>query len=104
MRSSLKQANLSVALYSSNFVQNRICGVQSEHTPYQKLMGHSPDISNVRVFGIIGYAQANKEERSKLQDTGVKVRFVIYLKHHPGWMVMNLTTRRIFSTVSLMLD
>eukprot|EP00924_Labyrinthula_sp_SR-Ha-C_P005528 snap_masked-scaffold_68-processed-gene-0.51-mRNA-1 protein AED:0.37 eAED:0.39 QI:0/-1/0/1/-1/1/1/0/95 len=81
MRSSLKQANLSVGvwsltLYSSNFVQNRICGLQSEHTPYQKLMGHSPDISNVRVFGSIGYAQVNKEERSKLQDTGVKVRFV----------------------------
>ena len=55
-----------------------------------------PPIENLRVFGTLGYSHVSREVRRNLDDTAVRVRFLGYSEDRLGYIVQNLTTRRIF--------
>eukprot|EP00924_Labyrinthula_sp_SR-Ha-C_P007778 snap_masked-scaffold_28-processed-gene-3.37-mRNA-1 protein AED:0.41 eAED:0.43 QI:0/0/0/1/1/1/2/0/496 len=108
LRTNLKNALLPPAFWSysllyATYVQNRICSTKAPETPYQKLTGLKPDLSNLRVFGSLGYAQVPKLEK-KLEDTATKVRVLGIPEHHQGWLVIDLASKRVFPTATLSLE
>jgi hypothetical protein len=52
-----------------------------------------PDLSHLRVFGYIAYAQLAREQREKLNNTFIHEIFVRYTSTSRQYRVYDLTTR-----------
>lgn len=59
--------------------------VATAATPYERWCGIKPDLSHVRVFCGVAYAQVPDKERWKLDKTTVKPQFVGHANHAKGY-------------------
>ena len=62
-------------------------------TPYEAWYGKQPDLSNLRVFGCIGFDDVADVLRKKLDDKAVKLRFIGYSKGGKGYQLMHEDNR-----------
>lgn len=92
-RSMINQANMDksfweeavlVAAYINNRTQS--C-VNKEKTPYDLWLNKKPNVSNMKVFGCIAYARVPDTLRVKLDDKGLKCRFIGYTEN--GYKLWN---------------
>jgi len=69
-------------------------------TPYEKMTGLKPDISNIRIFGSLCYAHRNKEVRKdkKLDETATRGIFIGYPNHMKGYIVYLPSEKRYMIT------
>jgi Reverse transcriptase (RNA-dependent DNA polymerase) len=70
-------------------------------TPEEMWTGKKPDISHLRVFGCVVYAQLAKEQRGKLDSTSIAGIFVGYTPTSRQYRVYDPTARQVqrYSTV-----
>lgn len=94
-RSMLKSKNMpkefwaeavACAVYLSNLSPTRsVRGI----TPYEAWSGRKPNVSHLRVFGSIVYANVPKERRTKLDDKSEKFVFIGYNTNSKGYKLFN---------------
>lgn len=49
------------AVNNANYIQNRLLSAAVSVTPFELWFGKSPNLSHVRVFGVVAYVQLNKQ-------------------------------------------
>lgn len=77
--SGLTQELWSEALMAATYLVNRSpTKALKDMTPFEMWNNRKPDISHLRVFGSVAYAQIPKQLRKKLDDTSRKMRMVGY--------------------------
>jgi len=64
-------------------------------TPYKRWYGRKPDLSNLNVFGCVGYAHAPDSQLAKLNKKAEKMRFVSYSIHPPGYRLHDEKTHNV---------
>ena len=63
--------------------------------PFETLFHRKPSINVMRVFGSLCYAHIAKEKRRKLDDSGLRSRFLGYAKQNKAYRLLDDTTGRI---------
>ncbi|GAA5982200.1 hypothetical protein JCM11641_006222 [Rhodosporidiobolus odoratus] len=104
-RSLLSHANLPLSLWpyavsSAVCLFNRLptSSLPSSITPFESYFGHPPSLSNLRAWGCLAYLFLTPEcsnGPNKLQDRGVKARFIGYPEHSKGWYFWVPSQRKI---------
>ena len=67
-------------------------------SPYEKLHGHPCDISNLRVFGCLCYANTLKANRQKLDPRAHPCIFIGFKSHTKGYLVYDLHSHSIITS------
>ncbi len=86
-RSMLYQAKLSLQFWAEAcstavYLHNRSpTSAIKDQTPFERLLGIKPDISNLRVFGCVAYMHVPNSQRKKLD---AKARRTIFIGYPPG--------------------
>jgi hypothetical protein len=62
-------------------------------TPDEKWTGEKPDLSHLRIFGCVAYAQLAKEQRGKLDPTSLRGIFVGYTPTSRQYRIYNPKTK-----------
>ncbi|GAA5905630.1 hypothetical protein JCM5296_000533 [Sporobolomyces johnsonii] len=88
------------ALQSATYLYNRspTSSLPSSQTPFEAYHGTPPDLSNLRAWGCVAYLRLSPEGRSaphKLEDRGVRARFVGYPEDSKGWLFWVPEQRKI---------
>ena len=73
-------------------------------TPFEMVFGRKPNWDHMRVFECICYAHKPKELRKKLDDSGIKCRFLGYAGDQKAYRLMSLTDNKIFTARSVRFD
>jgi hypothetical protein len=76
------------AVSTANHVRNLVPSRQNRMSPWKLFKGSKPDLSMLRVFGCLAYAQVPKKLRNKLDKSSKKGVFVGYEPNAKGWRVM----------------
>jgi hypothetical protein len=91
------------AAYTACYLYNRTARDYSDKhaTPEEMWTGEKPDISHLRVFGCVVYAQLAKEQRGKLNSTSIRGIFAGYTPTSRQYRVYNPTRKTVerYSTV-----
>jgi hypothetical protein len=66
------------ALYTANYIQNKVLTRSTGCTPFEKWFGQLPKFENFNVFGSDACVWIPKEKRRKLDDRAEKFKFVGY--------------------------
>ena len=66
-------------------------------TPYEAMTGRVPDHASLRVFGCACFAHIPKANRKKLDNTGVKCRFLGYGRYQKGYRLMQESGKILYS-------
>jgi hypothetical protein len=74
----LPQKYYTEAQYCATYIYNRTVHGNKIQTPYERIFGRKPDLSNLKPFGSICYAFIPPEKRTKLDNTTVKCRLLGY--------------------------
>jgi transposase InsO family protein len=82
------------AVYTLNRTTGR---VTVDSTPYERLYGHKPDVSNLRVFGCIAYAHRHDDNRSKVEANAIKCQFIGYTRSNRTYKLLNLQSGKVFT-------
>ena len=83
---------LNVAVYIKNRVLTKaVTNAASDKTPYERLYGLKPDISNLRVFGCVCFV--NVKTRTKLEDTYERVILVGYSDNDHSYEIMRMNRK-----------
>lgn len=82
-RAMLSEANLPESLWgeaitTANYLRNRSPTANSDKTPWERMFGKKPDLSNLRTFGSKAFVHIPKKKRNKLGDTAEKGIMVGY--------------------------
>ena len=64
-------------------------------SPFNRLYGHPPNYSNLRIFGCVCYVHLPPRERTKLTAQSVECAFLGYSPHQKGFLCYDPTIRRI---------
>lgn len=64
-------------------------------TPYESVLGHKPDLSELHVFGEKAYVHIPTEQRTKLKSKAQKMTFVGYSLQHKGYRMIYLESNKI---------
>ena len=64
-------------------------------TPFETVFHRKPSIIVMRVFGSLCYAHIAKAKRSKLDDSGLRCRFLGYAKQSKAYRLPYVTTGEI---------
>jgi hypothetical protein len=93
---------ISTVVYIRNCAFSRAVGVYGG-VPLTLLTSHAPDASKFRVFGCIVFAKVPDKLRCKLGEKSLRGVMVGYPPDAPGYRIYNLTTRRITTSVHVVL-
>jgi hypothetical protein len=92
------------AAYTACYLHNRTARRYEEQvvTPEEMWTGKKPDLTHLRVFGCVAYAQLAKEQRGKLDPTSTRGIFVGYTPTSRQYRVYNPETGMVgrYTTVS----
>ena len=78
------------AIHTATYVHNRSAtSLLKEVTPFKRLFGRKPDVSNLRVFGCIALKHIPDAKRSKLDKKSSKCVFVGYPEGTKGYKLYN---------------
>lgn len=81
----------SIAVY----LQNRSpTAALKDETPFQRLFGRRPDISNLRVFGCVSYVHVPDSQRRKLDAKAHRAIFVGYPPGVKGYKLYDLEKKK----------
>ena len=97
LHAGLTKAFWAEAICNAAYVRNRVITTATGVTPYERWYGKKPDVSNLRVFGCIAYAQVPDSSRQKLDQKAVKMRFVGYSLTQKGYRLYDENRQKIFS-------
>jgi hypothetical protein len=64
-------------------------------TPKEMWTGRKPDLSHLRVFGCVAYAQLARKQRGKLDNTSIRRIFVGYTPTSRQYRVYDPTIRQV---------
>ena len=79
------------AIHTATYVHNRSpTSSLKDVTPFERLFGQKPDVSNLRVFGCIAFKHIPDAERSKLDRKSSKCVFVGYPEGTKGYKLYDL--------------
>ena len=79
------------AIHIATYVHNRSpTSSLKDVTPFERLFGQKPDVSNLRVFGCIAFKHIPDAERSKLDRKSSKCVFVGYPEGTKGYKLFDL--------------
>ena len=79
------------AIHTATYVHNRSpTSLLKNVTPFERLFGQKPDVSNLRVFGCIAFKHIPDAERSKLDRKSSKCVFVGYPGGTKGYKLFDL--------------
>ena len=91
------------AAYTACYLYNRTArDYNDKHaTPEEIWTGEKPDISHLRIFGCVAYAQLAKEQRGKLDSTSIRGIFVGYTPTSRQYRVYDPTRKIVkrYSTI-----
>ena len=111
MRASLENSGLgpeywSDALIHSMFVKNRLPHQAFDHkfTPYERLCGVKPNLSNLRVFGSRVVTKRTGKRPAKLSKHSFNGIFLRYAKTMRNIVYMDTTTRKIKTATHALFD
>lgn len=93
-RSMLNASNLPKSLWgealsTANYVFNRVENKKTKKSPYELLNGSKPTQTKFYEFGCDVYVMVPKENRRKLDDKAVKMKFVGYDEQAKGYRLIN---------------
>ncbi|GJX53719.1 retrovirus-related pol polyprotein from transposon TNT 1-94 [Tanacetum coccineum] len=93
------------AVATAYYTQNRsLIHTRHNKTPYELVHDKKPDLTFLRVFGVLCYPTNDSEDLGKLQakaDIGI---FVGYAPSRKGFRIYNKRTRRIMETIHVTFD
>jgi hypothetical protein len=79
------------AIHTASYVHNRSpTSSLKEVTPYERMFGQKPDVSNLRVFGCIAFKHIPDAKRRKLDKKSSKCVFVGYPEGTKGYKLYDL--------------
>lgn len=82
MESKLDESSWEDAVLAAAYITNRTQScLERDKTPYKMWLGKKPYVGNMRVFGCITYARVPDCMRTKLEDKGLKCRFIGYTEN-----------------------
>ena len=86
------------AISTAAYVRNRLptTALKENETPYERWYGKKPDVSHLRVFGCMAYANVPEGERRKLDSKSKRMRFVGYSLTSKGYRLFDETNRKLF--------
>eukprot|EP00794_Sanderia_malayensis_P006415 gene6415-7146_t len=85
IESNLPKTLWTYAVMTAAFIRNRCFNPRLDKTPYEALTGKKPDLSNMHIFGSIGYAYV--QNAKKLDARSKEGIFVGYDKGSPAYLV-----------------
>lgn len=107
-RSMIMQANMDKvfwedAILTSAYITNRTpSSLVRNKTPYELWLGRKPNVSNMRVFGCVGYVRIPECMRTKLDNKGVKCVFVGYTEN--GYRLWNEKENKMIHSRNVVFD
>lgn len=91
------------AVYMAAYITNRTQSyLVKDKTPYELWFDRKPNVSNMRVFGCIAYARVPDALRSKLDNKGVKCRFIGYTEN--GYRLWQEEENRLIHSRNVVFD
>ena len=85
--------SVNTAVYLTNRLPTQALG--GDISPYEKWYSRKLDLSNLRVFGCIGYAHVPDQQHTKLEPKAVKLRFVGYGKGSKGYRMLEESRKTV---------
>lgn len=83
------------AVYTANYLQNRLITRSKEKTPFELWFGEKPNVKHLRIFGCDAYAHIPKEQRRKLDVKAKRLTFVGYSEMQKRYRLLDTTTNSI---------
>ena len=95
MSSTSKSKSLLIeAIHAAKYIQNRVPHLAMKgKTPFEAYFGHKPDVSNLRVFGSIAWAQIPLDKRKALQPQSIEYIFIGYPNESKGFKLLYIKTK-----------
>lgn len=90
------------AMMTATKIRNIIShAVHPETTPFEMLFKRKPNLEHMKIFGCECYAHVPKANRRKLDDTGVKCRFLGYSNDQKGYRLLSIESGKIINSRSV---
>ena len=90
------------AIHTATYVHNRSpTSSLKEVTPFERLFGRKPDVSNLRVFGCIAFKHIPDAKRSKLDKKSSKCVFVGHPEGTKGYKLYDLEKKSFVRSRSI---
>ncbi|KAI7933088.1 hypothetical protein MJO29_017035 [Puccinia striiformis f. sp. tritici] len=83
------------ANYTLNRLPNKVSG---NKTPFEALLGYTPVVDNLRVFGSRAFVLTPPEKRQRLDDRATAAHVVGYVDGSKGWMLWIPSTNSIVNS------
>lgn len=77
------------------YVRNRVWHSGAGCIPFQKVIGNTLDLSNLRVFGCPAFVHIDSSRRKKLDPKAWEGIFVGYASDSPVYLVYNPVTKHV---------
>jgi hypothetical protein len=100
--SGMKKQYWGEAIMTAAHIRNMVSTKQHpETTPYQATYKNKPNHLSLKIFGSICYAHVPKATRKKLDNTGIKCRFLGYSEDQKGYRLLQEDTNKIIYSRSI---
>ena len=73
------------AVNTANYIQNRLISQATNTTPFEKLFGKAPNLTDVHKFGADVFCKIPDVKRQKLDDKAIKMKFLGYDMNSKGY-------------------
>ena len=94
--SGMKKQYWGEAIMTAAYIRDMVSIKQHpETTPYPATYKNKPDHLSLKIFGSICYAHVPKATRKKLDNTGIKCRFLGYSEDQKGYRLLQEDTNKI---------
>lgn len=77
---------------------------RSSATPYEVCFGSTPRIGHLQVFGSLGYAHMEKENRRKMDAKSYKCMHLGYSDHAKAYRVLDISSNKVKLSSSLVVN
>ena len=90
------------AIITAAYTRNMISSKSNQSsTPYEEVFKKKPDFNLLQIFGSTCYAHVPKATRKKLDNTGIKCRFLGHASDQKGFRLLVDGTNRVITSRSV---